>query len=145
MVSFRQHVNAVLAAEAKSDRNVAAEQARRYGSLDPDGVVVAASITVREPGARSADTVYVCLEEHQEWTLAGFASAEVALPVLMVSDAEIGHAGAAFRDVDPAAVFRDPLPLEGPPPRYVTLDHQSPAEVFDRVVLAKLVGRSPGR
>ncbi len=138
-VLFRADRNIILAGEVKSGANVDEKQARRYGQLKSDDVVVATSITIRETGERQVQPVYVCLTEHVDRVLQGLGAAGLSCPVLTVGENRIEHRGAAFIDGDVEAAFKHPLAVPGAPPRIIPVDCDSPDEAFDTLVLAALV------
>ena len=138
-VAFRQDNRAALAAEAKSGRNVDVAQAGRYSNLSADSVIRSASITVSEPGSRTVQGVFICLEENVARILTGLSRSMASLPVLALNQDSIRHHGAAFSDPDVQATFDTPHVFVGAPPRYVTVDQDSPDEDFDHLVLATLV------
>ncbi len=138
-VLFRAVQNRVVAVEAKSGANVDERQARRYAELTSDDVVRAAALTVREAGPRRIQSLYVCLAQTVDRVLRGLGQAGVAFPVLTVSAAEIAHHGAAFDDPELRSAFAEPVPVPGPPPRFVAVDVESPDESFDTLAGAALV------
>ncbi len=138
-VLFRTDRNVILAGEAKSGANVDDDQARRYGQLGSDSVVLAAAITIRQAGDRHLQPVYVCLSENRDRVLHGLGKVRLACPVLAGSDDRIEHHGGTFLDPDVQAAFSQPLPVPGPPPRIIPVDEDSPDEAFDTLVLPALV------
>jgi len=138
-VFFRPDHNLILAGEAKSGANVDEAQARRYGQLDSDSVVLAAAITIREAGDRYLQPLYVCLVENLSRVLQGLDKADLACPVLAIGDDRIEHHGAAFLDDQIQAAFSEPVIVPGPPPRIIPVDAASPDEAFDKLVLPALV------
>jgi hypothetical protein len=138
-VLFRADRNMLLAGEAKSGANVDMGQARRYDEVTPDATVLATAITIREPGDRQLQPVYVCLAENIDRVLLGLGEAGVAYPVLSVGDDHIEHHGADFVDPDLQGAFADPIPVPGPPPRIIAVDDESPDLEFDALVLPALV------
>lgn len=138
-VLFRRDGNIVLAGEAKSGANIDENQARGYGLLRSDDVIVAAAITIREAGGRQLQALYVCLGENLDRVLRGLGEAGLACPVLAVSDDWIERHGAAFLDPDADARFAQPVAVPGPPPRIIPVDDEPPDEAFDLIVLAALV------
>lgn len=139
VVLFRSDRNIVLAGEAKSGANIDEGQARRYGRLDSDDVVVAAAITIRQAGDRHLQPLYVCLAENRVRILHGLGEAAVACPVLAGDDSLIEHHGEPFLDPDLQDAFSQPVSVPGPPPRIIPVDDESPDEAFDTLVLPALV------
>ncbi len=138
-VLFRPNRNIILAGEAKSGTNVEEIQARRYGQLKPDQVVIAASLIIREVGDRHLQPLYVCLVESLERVLQGLGRSGLACPVLAVGEDSIEHHAAPFTDQDLQTAFADPLAVPGPPPRIIPVDDESPDAAFDVLVLPALV------
>jgi hypothetical protein len=138
-VLFRPDHNIILAGEAKSGANVEEDQARRYGDLVGDDVVVAAAITIREAGDRQLQPVYACVAENLDRVLKGLGEAGLACPVLAIGDDRIEHHGATFIDSDLQEALAEPVPVAGPPPRVIPVDDKSPEEAFDSLVLPALV------
>jgi len=81
----------------------------------------------------------VCLAEYVDRVLQGLGKAGVAFPVLAVGTKEITHHGASFEDPGLQAAFGGPVAVPGPPPRFITVDDESPEEEFDKLVLPALV------
>lgn len=140
-VLFRTGRNLILAVEGKSGNNVEEDQARRYGELKADDVVVAAAISLREPGGRALQPMYVCLAESLDRVLQGLGEAGLACPVLAMSDDRIEHHGAGFLDPELEQAFAGPVVVPGPPPRHIPVDEDSPDEAFDALVLPTLVSQ----
>lgn len=139
VVLFRGDRNIVLAGEAKSGANVDEEQARRYGELDSDDVVIAAAITIPQAGDRHLQPLYVCLAENRARILQGLKEAGLACPILAGDDSLIEHHGEPFLDPDLQEAFSQPVSVPGPPPRIIPVDDESPDEAFDTLVLPALV------
>jgi hypothetical protein len=139
VVMFQPERNIILAGEAKSGANVDDEQARRYGGLRADAVVQAASISVRTHGELRIQPLYCCQAENGARVMQGLRVAGVECPVLVFDDESIGHRGSPFTDPSLKEEFAWPVPVEGPPPRIIPVDDQSPGEVFDDLVLAALI------
>lgn len=139
-LAFREEVNVNLAGEAKSGANVHEDQARRYAEMDPQNVVYASSVdVVMEEPALTVEPVYVCQAEYVDRISLGLERAGVDFPVVSFSDSELRREGSPFGDSDLEAAFGGPIPVPGPPPRYVAVDEESADSEFDDHVRAALV------
>ena len=139
VVAFNPSTNNLLAMEAKSGANIEERQAKAYAAISADALVEAASITLGAAGSRTVQSIVVCLAEHKDRILLGLAAAEVDPPVLALEDAQLEHLGAPFDDPVLEAAFVEPLEANGPPPRIIPVDADSPSDAFDDLVMPSLV------
>ena len=139
LVLFNSKNNNIIAAEAKSGANIAEKQAQQYGLLQADPVIQAASINVRTRAARQIQPLYCCLEKNVTRVLKGLKTAGLDCPVIAIGDGNIMHHGLEFYDPRLQAMFVAPILTDGPPPRIIHVDAESPTSAFEEVVLPALV------
>jgi hypothetical protein len=136
----------LLLCEVKSGANVEADQARRYAGVDVGAVVQAGHVTLPRRGPLTAEVVYVCICDHVDRVRRGLQVSGVAFGMLAVHENKITlenehHAGGLLRGV----FAEGPTPLNGPPPRLVPFDHDSPLDVIEPYVRAQLVSALANR
>lgn len=138
-VAFHPPSNRFLLAEGKSG-GIEAEQAVRYGTVDPKELVRTIGVTITAPGELDGDVIYVCLAEHVDRVVLGLTEAGCSYSVLAVgNEALVLHGRAAPKDPALAAALLDPIEVKGPPPFIIKVDEQSPAAEYDALVGAALV------
>ncbi len=139
VVMFRSERNAILAGEAKSGSNVDEDQARRYKRLNVDAVIQSASISIKTLGAKGVQPLYCCPSDKADRVLMGLRAAKLSCPVLAFDDVAIENRGGAFADQTLQEAFREPVKTSILPPRIISVDEDSPAESFEKLVVAALV------
>lgn len=140
VILFHEASAHLVICEAKSGANVELDQARRYGGVTPQAIVRATSISVPHAMELSMEVLYVGLEEHTDRLSLSLSTAEVAYPLLTVSDKTVRllrTEGAS--DHLQAAVPMEGVNLVAPPTTYIAYDHESEDAEFVNPVRSQLV------
>lgn len=130
----------LLACESKSGANIEPEQAKRYATLDPVALVLAASVDVKKRELPEVAVLYACLEEHAERIVFGLDKAGVNAPVLAVGRHTVRLLNPEAAPTLLADVFAgEALVRRYPVPRIVPCDHESDPEIVCPQVEAVLI------
>lgn len=151
-VAWNSGNGSFLAVEAKSGRNVAADQCHRYHALDPHDLVRALKVDIKRGGPPPRVFVlYATLEQHADSIRFGVASLGYEPLILSVSpfDRQHGtrmalHGSGPVHD-ELASRVDFPYVADSPVPEIVPLDPQSPVEDFIPKVRAVLVAAQAQR
>lgn len=125
-----------LIAEAKGGTSLEASQAQKYAAMTL--AEFRRVVTFRaDPKVGQLEPLYVCLAEHEPTIRNGLLDAEVEMS-LLVYDAATNRVRLDPRPTSSLAGFDVEVP-PGLPPRLVPLDAESPAEVYEEILLAQIV------
>lgn len=137
--SVRMDPPAVLALEAKSGASVQNDQAKRYAEIRPIHVARHAGLPMN-PASAIQEVVYACTLEGRDGVRVDLARLELRFPLLVVGDSQVRLEAESSTVLNG---FDDKVP--GPPPRYIALDHDSPAEEFvEHLIPALMAAASRG-
>ncbi|MDX8055160.1 hypothetical protein SK571_37800 [Lentzea sp. BCCO 10_0798] len=126
--------------ESKSGSNIEVSQAQRYAVLDPRALVTASNVTMRHRIEPTVQPVYACLEEHLHRIRQGLDAEKLFFPVIAVGGHTIGFDLPDVASPLLLSMFpRTRVTLNGPLPRLIELDHESPVEAYTSPVKAELV------
>ncbi len=139
-VAFNDDTNQFLVVEAKSGRNIRAEQAKKYSLADARQLVRHTDVTVGGEDKLAIAPLYVCLAENVDRIQQGLEAAGCEYPVLAVGQDRIAMHGAASAPQDSADMFSRPLPVPGWPPAIIRVDADSAASDFDMIASQALIG-----
>jgi hypothetical protein len=129
----------LLACESKSGNNIEAAQAKRYAALDGPTVVQAALVTLRERVEPLTEVVYACLGEHQERITLGLDSLGLSFPIIAVHASSITLENPQHASDDLRSAFMEPVQFSTSTLRFIPFDHDSPADVIEPYVRARLI------
>lgn len=138
-LGFKASENRFACHEAKSGSSIDAAQANKYLAIDAQSLVRSLGISLTDESPPRQQPIYACLEEHESRIIWELSEAGCDPPLLVISDSAVRHAGAKFDDPELEAAFASPITVPGQPPAVVTVDAESPDDLFDQLVHPTLV------
>jgi hypothetical protein len=129
----------LLVVECKSGANIEEDQATRLATVQAASVVRSAAISLATPAAPQVEVIYLCLEEDTERIVMGLEKVHWPGAVLALSTTHLRMVRGPLTLPSLRDRFREPIPLRGPPPGFITVDPESPDDAFDRLVRPALV------
>jgi hypothetical protein len=144
-VAHSRATDELLVVECKSGANVEEDQAQRLAGLQPASIVRSAAISLATRTEPQVEVVYLCLDEYVERILKGLDRIDWRGAVLALSKTHIRLAKGPTSLPSLRGLFEPPIPVQWPPPGFITVDPESPEEEFDRLVLSALVACQANR
>jgi hypothetical protein len=125
-VAHSRATDELLVVECKSGANIEEDQARRLATVQAASVVRSAAISLGTPAAPQVEVIYLCLEEDTERIVLGLEKVQWQRAVLALSTTHLRMVRGPLTLPSLRDRFRDPIPLRGPPPGFITVDPESP-------------------
>lgn len=138
VLCFSPTTGLLIAFESKSGANIEPKQARSYAVLTAEAIVRASQISVPQRMPLTKIIVYTCLDQYRDRIRLGLTEAGVDFPILAVGS-EITLSAPSKVPQELADSFAVPVRLNGPPPRIIAFDPDSPVDAVVPVVRAQLV------
>jgi hypothetical protein len=144
-VAHSRATDELLVVECKSGANVEEDQAQKLAKLQPTSLVRSAAISLATRAEPQVEVMYLCLDEYAARILKGLDRIGWRGPVLTLSRTHLRMARGPTSLSSLRDVFEPPIPVQWPPPGFVTVDPESPDEEFDRLVLSALIACQSNR